>query len=258
MYKTIFQTWKEEPTCILKQCAESWKEHNPGWRYIFLNDSQLSAIIKKINPGIYYKYETSTLPIKKFDAYRYAYIYEFGGLYADIDILCHKSIDSLISQSSAVLFQEYPCTETFSGNSIWRGDVITNSIFYFKPKDKFLKRLLYDLENYTDTLNKNLILEDNSDYDNLSVIVETGPLFLTKTFNKYRLLNSHVIVESHNRFEYYSKDKRKQMTIKGSILANFESYGTHLNVGSWVTGEKKPFSYYSEVSDITGLSVNYV
>lgn len=259
MHKTIFQTWKEQPTGILKQCAESWRTHNPEWDYVFLDDSQLSTIIKKINPKIYNKYENSPLPIKKFDAYRYAYIYEFGGIYVDIDILCHKSIDSLISQRTGILFQEYPCEETFLGSeNIWRGKVITNSIFYFKPKDKFLKRLLYDLENYTDILNKDIILKDSSDYNNLSVIVETGPLFLTKTFNKYKSLNSHVFVETHNKFEHYSKNSRQQMTKRGNILVNSNSYGTHLNVGSWVLGEKKPFSYYNEVRDVTYLNVTYI
>ena len=259
MTKLIFQTWKEDPTGILKKCADSWKEYNPDWEYVFLNDKELSNIVKKINPGIFYKYENDPIYIKKFDAYRYAYIYEFGGLYADIDIICHRSIDSLISPNKGILFQEYPCGKVFADTgSVYQDDILTNSIFYFNPKDKFLKRLLYDLENYTDKINKVINLKDPNDYDNLSVIVETGPIFLTKTFKKYGILNKHVTVEPYSRFEFYSKEQRKQMTKNGCILVNSESYGTHLNVGSWVMGKNKPFSYYTEISNIYNLSSCYL
>ena len=258
MHKTIFQTWKENPTGIFKKCADSWIKYNPEWTYIFLNDHDLSNIIKEINPKIYEKYEKDPIHIKKFDAYRYAYIYEFGGVYADIDILCHKPIDSLISSNRSVLFKEHPCTEiSFTQNSFMCGDVLTNSIFYFEPKDKFLKRLLYDLVNYTDVLDKNISLKDPSDYDNLSVIYETGPVFLTKTFYKYKFLYPYINIESHSRFEHFSKNQRKQMVLEGNIQINSESYGTHLNVGSWVAGENKPFSYYNNVSNITDLKSWY-
>ena len=53
------------------------------------------------------------------------------------------------------MFQEYPCGKVFADTgSVYQDDILTNSIFYFNPKDKFLKRLLYDLENYTDKINK--------------------------------------------------------------------------------------------------------
>lgn len=258
MHKTIFQTWREEPTGIFKKCADSWKEHNPEWTYIFLNDQDLSNIIAKINPKLYEKYEKDPIYIKKFDAYRYAYIYEFGGIYADIDILCHRSIDSLISTSNALLFEEHHSTEIFTPGSFLNGDMLTNSIFYFKPKDKFLKRLLYDLVNYTDILDKNLSLKDPIDYNNLSAIYETGPFFLTKTFYKYKSLYPYIDVESYSRFEHYPKYQRKQMVKDGNILINYESYGTHLNVGSWIFGENKSFSYYKEVRDVNNFKTCFV
>ena len=41
-------------------------------------------------------YDGLLMPIMRADAVRYLYLYEFGGIYADLDFLCLQSFESLL------------------------------------------------------------------------------------------------------------------------------------------------------------------
>jgi hypothetical protein len=255
MHKKILQTWRTTaPEGILKYCSNSWKEYNPDWEYTYLDDTQLSSIIEQINKPIFDKYQSTNIAIKKYDVYRLAYIYEYGGLYADIDILCHKNIDSLIGNNGGVLFEEHPCDYMSHMKTAWGGKVLTNSIFYFLPKDRFLKRILNDLLLYT----RKPVTEieyDSSSKMGHEVITETGTLFLTTQYNKYRNIYKYIKVQPYSKFELFNKHERRKMVLNKEIIINSsKSYGTHLNMGSWC-GTDSIFRYYDKIKDYDYIKV---
>jgi mannosyltransferase OCH1-like enzyme len=258
MHKNILQTWRTPlPEGILKYCSDTWKKFNPDWKYLYLDDTQLSSIIKQINRPLFDKYEDTDISIKKYDVYRLAYIYEYGGLYADIDIICHKNIDSLIGDNRGMLFEEHPCDYMSHIKSTWGGRVLTNSIFYFLPKDKFLRRILNDLLLYTRKPITDINYDESSKIGH-EVITETGTLFLTTQYNKYRNLYQYINIQPCSKFELFNKHERREMVIKKEIIADTsQSYGTHLNMGSWC-GSDNIFRYYDKIKDYDYLKITPV
>lgn len=98
--KIIWQTYKTDYKNLpqkAKECSDSWKNLNPEYEYRYLNDNEIYEFTEK-----YYGKEMLELmqsfkvPVMKADLWRILVIYEFGGVYADIDTRIFIPLDSLI------------------------------------------------------------------------------------------------------------------------------------------------------------------
>ena len=168
--KIIWQTYESEYKDLpelAKDFSKTWIEKNPDWEYCYVSGKEREEFVLK-NFGeewhkIYMSYTTGVL---RADLWRYMCLYTNGGVYADLDILCKKSIEYwLDTKLNFVVSEESPS----SG--------YTQMIFASSPNNIFLENILKDIKEQF-YLNKKY--EDIVNY----VINEVGYLIFTNSINK--------------------------------------------------------------------------
>lgn len=97
--KIIWQThnykYDELPSHLIKY-TKNWQNLNPGWTYNYVDHEQRSLFVKKYLPDIHEKYYLNCEPMYQADIWRYAVIYKYGGVYADMDSYCIKPLDYML------------------------------------------------------------------------------------------------------------------------------------------------------------------
>jgi len=100
MNKIIHQMWFQGITNMPEKYITNingWKHNNPDWKYIFWDEESIIKLLKNKHPDFLERFNSLDKDIKKCDAARYFILYEYGGIYADLDTTCHHSVDSLIN-----------------------------------------------------------------------------------------------------------------------------------------------------------------
>jgi mannosyltransferase OCH1-like enzyme len=104
----IFKTWK---TTYLpeqwKAYQKSWKTLHPSWTYVFHTDSDNRRFILSHFPSLIDTYDALPYNINRVDFVRYAYLYVHGGIYADLDCECIKSLDTLKKKKETEIILAY-------------------------------------------------------------------------------------------------------------------------------------------------------
>jgi mannosyltransferase OCH1-like enzyme len=96
--KNIFQTHEcnyEDLPEVFKQTSMSWINLNPGWEYIYHNKEERSEFILAHYPHLY-EYFLKCSGIIQADIWRYCIVYDYGGVYADMDSVCIKPLDYML------------------------------------------------------------------------------------------------------------------------------------------------------------------
>eukprot|EP00472_Partenskyella_glossopodia_P008418 CAMPEP_0197541028 /NCGR_PEP_ID=MMETSP1318-20131121/66917_1 /TAXON_ID=552666 /ORGANISM="Partenskyella glossopodia, Strain RCC365" /LENGTH=178 /DNA_ID=CAMNT_0043100153 /DNA_START=530 /DNA_END=1063 /DNA_ORIENTATION=- len=79
----------------------SWVKLNPTYTYVFWDDTDNDNLISKRFPLFLPAY-LGMKPVERADFARIAYLYEFGGIYADMDSECVQNFDSLLNKSGFI------------------------------------------------------------------------------------------------------------------------------------------------------------
>lgn len=94
--KIIWQTYKtpyKDLPNYIKEAINSWKNLNPEYEYKYFDDSQIDEfVLKEFGQDWYNLFINVPLGVMKADIWRYMVLYKYGGVYADIDTICNKSI----------------------------------------------------------------------------------------------------------------------------------------------------------------------
>lgn len=78
---------------IWKVCQDSWKKvfvEENNWEYRLWNDEELLDFVSNEFSWFAPHYLDYKTTIQRVDVVRYLILYRFGGIYADMDIYCHK------------------------------------------------------------------------------------------------------------------------------------------------------------------------
>lgn len=95
--KIIWQTYKtryEDLPTRAKECSQLWQTMNPDYQYGYMDDVEMINFVKG-----YYGQDMVDLinsfkvPVMKADLWRILVIYQFGGIYSDIDTYPTRPID---------------------------------------------------------------------------------------------------------------------------------------------------------------------
>lgn len=105
--KKIWQTWKvgrddEAFPGQFRSMSETWLSKNPDHEYSLLSDAECLQIVRDIFkslPQVVDAYTQMPKSILRADFFRYLIIYAKGGVYSDIDTVCHKPISQWSSAS---------------------------------------------------------------------------------------------------------------------------------------------------------------
>jgi mannosyltransferase OCH1-like enzyme len=124
---------------IWEPCQNTWRRHFPDYEYRMWYDEDLDNLIKTKYEWFYPTYSAYPDKINRIDAARYFILYEYGGIYADMDYECMKNFEHLI-----------PVGKACATESPWSADreKYQNSLMISPPKHPFWEKVFVDLEEH--------------------------------------------------------------------------------------------------------------
>ena len=172
--KIIHQTWKttEIPNRYV-EWVKSWKVKNPDWTYMFWTDAGARQLIADKYPHLLPFYDGYTENIRRADAMRYVILYEFGGVYADLDMESLLPLDPIARKYSCFLPQEPYEHPVMDGNF---EHLVINAFLACKAKHPLMKKLIDNLPAFSHMW---------------SVLDSTGPHFVTYLYRQHIDGNQH-------------------------------------------------------------------
>jgi inositol phosphorylceramide mannosyltransferase catalytic subunit len=94
--RIIHQTWKSaEVPARFQAAAQSWRDRHPGWEYVLWTDADIDRFVHDHFPQMVPLFRKYPDQIQRVDAFRYLLLYRVGGIFADLDIECLRSFESL-------------------------------------------------------------------------------------------------------------------------------------------------------------------
>jgi mannosyltransferase OCH1-like enzyme len=101
--KNIFQTHKSLKYVVSKpklaQAMKSWQKFSKEIKYFFYSDKMCDTFMKEHFSGnVYEAYCKLPLAVMKADLWRYCILYKYGGIYADVDTICHQNPNLFINE----------------------------------------------------------------------------------------------------------------------------------------------------------------
>ena len=101
--KIIWQTHKwdyEDLPELYKTTSKTWQVMNPDWEYKYIPNSKIRDEIEKIgNKNLLSFFDNQQKLISKADVYREIMVYEYGGIWADMDSVCLFPIENVINKN---------------------------------------------------------------------------------------------------------------------------------------------------------------
>jgi len=130
-----------------------WQAQHPDWQVKLWTDDNLPAMQNQ------HEYDAASILAEKADILRYELVFQFGGIYVDVDCECLRNLEPLIENLDGFLASE----------DDYR---ICNCVIGAVPQHPFFKQLLDNLPA--------AFARDPND-----VVAATGPGFLTDTFHAW-------------------------------------------------------------------------
>jgi len=213
--KNIFQIWKSNQLpYYLKTFAHTWKKQK-GFNYFLHTDESMEAFVNEKYPNILEAYNKLRI-VEKTDLFRLMLVYEYGGIYSDLDTTCNKDLN--------LLWNEFPEADFIAGIEADTTPAI--------QKIAKLSRL-YQLCNWTFAAKKgNLVLKKIIDriiitiHDNpeLPTLEKTGPAIFTDVILENNLQNEVTILP----IQYFGSGQKHS-----NSPSRKEGFIVHYFLGSW-------------------------
>jgi mannosyltransferase OCH1-like enzyme len=164
----IYNFWDNKTPSKIRERMDNWKNTHPDFKYILWNKKKSRDFIKKKYNWFLPIWDRYPYTIQCADAIRYFILYEYGGIYSDIDLDPVKPIDGLLQKYSDKNILLYK-----SPNS----GLITNDFMVSKKGMSFWKKSWYEL-----------IKNHNVDYysKHITVMYSTGPLLLDYVYEQHK------------------------------------------------------------------------
>lgn len=172
--RILHQTWRTKalPFAFARFRA-SWIARHPEWEHRLYDDDDCGALVELTGapwPNLYSRLPTA---IQRADVFRYLVVHHHGGVYADIDMECHRPLDALLQGAECVLSIEAHLTERRRRILGYRTPrQLANCVFAAAPRNAFLGHVLARLER----------LDPSDVRTDMDVEDSTGPRMLTRVF----------------------------------------------------------------------------
>ena len=102
--KIIHQIWWQGEEKISKRHTKyrkTWFMNHPEWTLELWDKVRFEKLLKKLNNNLYNRlYHNLPYMIQKIDFCKYVIIYEFGGVYVDMDTKSEKSLNNLLKNNT--------------------------------------------------------------------------------------------------------------------------------------------------------------
>ncbi len=156
---------------IWKFCQESWKQQYPkeDFTHIFWNDGDNDKFIRTEFPEYYQLYQDfGNNVILKVDFVRYAILYKYGGIYADMDIFFNKNFYSMLDSNICIV------------QALCSREIVQNSLMASVPGDK---RWLDVMQNCKDYYYEYKMHHRGDKIHSPDIIDISGPRLLSRALN---------------------------------------------------------------------------
>lgn len=137
--RIVHQTYKTTQLPVAwKDTPNKWKEQDIDYK--FWTDADNRKLIETDFPWFLTTYDSYAYPISRADAARYFIVFKYGGLYADLDIVPKRDLESLFrwvdsSGKDMIVAQTYNLG-------------LTNALFGAVPSSKILEEFVHSLSSY--------------------------------------------------------------------------------------------------------------
>jgi len=114
--KIIHQTAPADKTKwhpLWKECQKSWLEKFPGWEYKMWTDEDLDEFIRTKHPEFLSTYLGYPKNINRIDAARYYILFDYGGIYADMDFQCLQNFEDQLPSDKVSIAESHHDNEKF-------------------------------------------------------------------------------------------------------------------------------------------------
>lgn len=127
-----------------KKIIKNWKNLNPDWEHIYADAGQRSSDIKAFSKTLYSSYIDQP-KITQADIWRYVMVYQYGGVYADMDSICTMPLDYFIKNNYNG--EDMICTDplTHINKDVTDNLSVNNSNFAAIKKSKVMFDVLEDV-----------------------------------------------------------------------------------------------------------------
>jgi mannosyltransferase OCH1-like enzyme len=121
---------------LWKKCHASWKKHfpEPEYQHVMWNDEDLNNLIQQYFSKYFELYNSFPYHIIKIDFARFCILYQYGGIYADMDMYCYQNFYDELKKDAFVVEGCIP------------QEKVQNSLMGSTPKNKFFESCI-DLSN---------------------------------------------------------------------------------------------------------------
>ncbi|HEX3174211.1 MAG TPA: glycosyltransferase [Solirubrobacterales bacterium] len=177
---SLFQYWHSgKMPDDVAALTETFAAHNPELRHrIFDEAAAADLIATHFGPRERDCFAACAMPVMQADYFRYCALLACGGVYADVDYCCKRSLAPLIEDESVAVLRAEP-QANFAGRDIVP---IQNSFLLFKrPRHPLLE---LTLEMATSRIEQT---RTRVDLGRIAPILITGPAILTVLHLAYRL-----------------------------------------------------------------------
>ena len=143
----IHQAWRDAnvPVNFLPWIG-SWKINHPTWRYVLWTDELMRNMIADRFPAYLNTYDAYDRAIERADAFRYFVLYEFGGIYADLDMESLNPLDEHVLSKGCISSQE-PEAHSYILYHLKR-PLPCNAFMMCRPRHPFFKYAIDNLERF--------------------------------------------------------------------------------------------------------------
>ena len=212
--KIIWQTYKTNaPPKRAANNIKSWTTHNPNHKYRYSSDLQCEAFIRDYFDKEFIKmYNSLPIGVMKADVWRAAIIYQFGGIYADLDTECRGPASLWIGEDDSLVVT----VENKSG-------AIGNYIFAAIPKHPAIYSVL---ESFIEIYQSDTFLNKRSP----TPVQDFGAHGWSIGILKYYGLNKPEIMEqggeAYNKYAKVILDRVRFYTSESKILSAYPNENT--------------------------------
>lgn len=217
--KIIHQIWLGSPLPdVYKKWQASWLKLNPDWEYILWTDDTIKGLElynkdyfdKAINWG------------EKANILRYEILYQFGGVYADMDFECLKSFD--------VLAHTYDFFCGISGIDQHCFLFINNAIIGSVPGHSILKHCIEHIR---------IDKQNEKELRKITRLTNatTGPIRFTKSFYMQAPYSEGVVIAFPSTFLYpigYGERNINSTDLNNRLKSMPEAFAIHYWASHWM------------------------
>lgn len=200
----------------------SWKSHHPGWEVKVWTDADLNNFpwtsdrIKKC-------FESAENYAEKADILRLEVLYQFGGIYSDIDVVCLKPFHDLIRLDLHFFAGiEVNYVSSVTKNPLHIGTAILGSA-------RGGQTVKYCLDN----------ILGFAEHRNVHILNRTGPGLCSRSaVNSIENDSEKIVLLPSSYFYPFPFEKRHLLYEKAIIHRSDETMAIHLMRGSWLSQEE--------------------